>query len=167
MPLLSRTNRVVIASSNLRLRRFSLTEIRSAVSNDLGCNAGDRRPTAIRNGTICRMLAERGFDTVCSEISLVPGHATIKLRKYPHCSEIFVRAFSSNEDGDPSCTCRFQAQDLASVRRGETYPAISADIADHAVDCRHDRHWSIRRARISPKVAKPTVSAKTSFLEKT
>ena len=45
-------------------------ELRSAVSNDLGYSAKDRRTSAMRNGMLCRLLAEQGVDVVCATISL-------------------------------------------------------------------------------------------------
>src|ERR1700683_4598154 len=44
--------------------------LRAAVSTDLGYSAEYRRSAAMRNGMLCRMLAEQGLDVVCSTISL-------------------------------------------------------------------------------------------------
>jgi adenylylsulfate kinase-like enzyme len=40
--------------------------LRTAVSNDLRYSAKNRRASAMRNGMLCRMLAEQGVDIVCA-----------------------------------------------------------------------------------------------------
>jgi adenylylsulfate kinase-like enzyme/phosphohistidine swiveling domain-containing protein len=65
--------------------------LRTAVSNDLGYGAKDRRASAMRNGMLCRMLAEQGVDIVCATISLfhdVQRWNRENIRRY---IEIFVR----------------------------------------------------------------------------
>src|ERR1700678_2126227 len=62
-----------------------------AVSNDLGYSAENRRSAAMRNGTLCRMLAEQGFDVVCSTISLFHDVQRWNRENIPRYSEIFVR----------------------------------------------------------------------------
>src|SRR5580704_8681869 len=44
--------------------------LRSAIAEDLGHNADDRRRSAMRNAKLCRLLAEQGTDVVCATISL-------------------------------------------------------------------------------------------------
>lgn len=65
--------------------------LRTAVSNDLGYNAEDRRSAAMRNGMICRMLAEQGFDVVCATISLFHDVQRWNRENIPRYNEIFVR----------------------------------------------------------------------------
>ena len=65
--------------------------LRSAIAEDLGHNAGDRRRSAMRNARLCQLLAEQGADVVCATISLfhevqrwnranIPGYREIYLR---------------------------------------------------------------------------------------
>ncbi len=65
--------------------------LRTAIAEDLGHNAGDRRRSAMRNARLCRLLAEQGADVVCATISLfhevqrwnrgnIPGYCEIYLR---------------------------------------------------------------------------------------
>ena len=65
--------------------------LRSAIAEDLGHDAHDRRRSAMRNARLCRLLAEQGFDVVCATISLfhevhrwnranIPGYREIYLR---------------------------------------------------------------------------------------
>jgi adenylylsulfate kinase-like enzyme len=69
--------------------------LRSAFAEDLGHTAGDRRRSAMRNGRLCRLLAEQGTDVVCATISLfhevqrwnrehIPGYREIYLRVPMH-----------------------------------------------------------------------------------
>src|SRR5580700_9784200 len=44
--------------------------LRSAIAEDLGHSAGDRRRSAMRNARLCRLLAEQGAYVVCATISL-------------------------------------------------------------------------------------------------
>ena len=62
-----------------------------AVSNDLGYSAEHRRAAAMRNGMLCRMLAEQGFDVVCSTISLFHDVQRWNRENIPRYNEIFVR----------------------------------------------------------------------------
>jgi glutamine kinase len=63
-----------------------------AVSNDLGYSAMNRRAAAMRNGRLCRMLAEQGFDVVCSTISLFHEVQQWNRDNIPKYHEILVRA---------------------------------------------------------------------------
>src|SRR5580700_128682 len=65
--------------------------LRAAVSNDLGYSIENRRAAAMRNGKLCRMLAEQGFDVVCSTISLFHDVQRWNRANIPHYNEIFVR----------------------------------------------------------------------------
>jgi adenylylsulfate kinase len=62
-----------------------------AVSNDLGYSAENRRAAAMRNGMLCRMLAEQGLDVVCSTISLFHDVQRWNRENIPGYNEIFVR----------------------------------------------------------------------------
>jgi adenylylsulfate kinase-like enzyme len=65
--------------------------LRAAVSNDLGYSAENRRAAAMRNGMLCRMLAEQGFDVVCSTISLFHNVQQWNRENIPRYIEILVR----------------------------------------------------------------------------
>src|ERR1700722_13773163 len=62
-----------------------------AVSNDLGYSAENRRAAAMRNGSLCRMLAEQGMDVVCSTISLFHDVQRWNRENIPRYNEIFIR----------------------------------------------------------------------------
>jgi glutamine kinase len=62
-----------------------------AVSNDLGYSAENRRSVAMRNGRLCHMLAEQGYDIVCSTISLFHDVQRWNRENIPRYNEIFVR----------------------------------------------------------------------------
>src|SRR5579863_9621661 len=66
--------------------------LRAAVSNDLGYSADNRRAAAMRNGRLCRMLAEQGFDVVCSTISLFHEVQRWNRENILRYNEIYVRA---------------------------------------------------------------------------
>ena len=65
--------------------------LRSVVSNDLGYSPENRRAAAMRNGMLCRMLSEQGFDVVCSTISLFHDVQRWNRENIPQYNEIFVR----------------------------------------------------------------------------
>src|SRR5580698_4618229 len=65
--------------------------LRAAVSSDLGYSAENRRSAAMRNGMLCRMLAEQGFDVVCSTISLFHDVQRWNRENIARYHEIFVR----------------------------------------------------------------------------
>src|SRR5580658_2611117 len=44
--------------------------LRSAIAEDLGHSAPDRRRSAMRNARLCRLLAQQGGDVICATISL-------------------------------------------------------------------------------------------------
>ncbi|HTS51318.1 MAG TPA: adenylyl-sulfate kinase [Bryobacteraceae bacterium] len=66
--------------------------LRTAISNDLGYSPENRRAAAMRNGRLCRMLAEQGFEVVCSTISLFHEVQRWNRENIPRYNEIFVRA---------------------------------------------------------------------------
>ena len=66
-------------------------KLRGAIAEDLGHPIEDRRMSAMRNGRLCRLLAEQGIDVVCATISMfhevqqwnrthIPGYFEIYLR---------------------------------------------------------------------------------------
>jgi len=61
-------------SKNLRAAGFPVIfldgDTLRSVANDSGYTSEQRRSAAMRNSRLCRMLAEQGFDVVCSTISL-------------------------------------------------------------------------------------------------
>jgi glutamine kinase len=65
--------------------------LRAAVSSDLGYSAEDRRSAAMRNGMLCRMLAQQGLDVVCSTISLFHDVQRWNRENIDLYTEIFVR----------------------------------------------------------------------------
>jgi adenylylsulfate kinase-like enzyme len=65
--------------------------LRAVVSNDLGYSAENRRSAAMRNGMLCRMLSEQGFDVVCSTISLFHDVQRWNRENISRYNEIFVR----------------------------------------------------------------------------
>jgi glutamine kinase len=65
--------------------------LRAAVSSDLGYSAENRRSAAMRNGKLCRMLAEQGSDVVCSTISLFHDVQRWNRENISRYYEIFVR----------------------------------------------------------------------------
>ena len=65
--------------------------LREVVSNNLGYSKEDRRAAAMRNGMLCRMLAEQGHDVVCATISLFHDVQRWNRENIPRYFEIFVR----------------------------------------------------------------------------
>lgn len=66
--------------------------LRAAVSSDLGYSAEDRRSAAMRNAKLCRMLAEQGFEVICSTISLFHDVHRWNREHIARYHEILVRA---------------------------------------------------------------------------
>jgi adenylylsulfate kinase-like enzyme/phosphohistidine swiveling domain-containing protein len=65
--------------------------LRSAIAEDLGHNAGDRRRSAMRNARLCRLLAEQGTDVVCATISLFHEVQRWNRENIPGYREIYLR----------------------------------------------------------------------------
>jgi glutamine kinase len=65
--------------------------LRTIVSNDLGYSTENRRAAAMRNGMLCRMLAEQGVEVVCATISLFHDVQRWNRENIPGYLEIFVR----------------------------------------------------------------------------
>jgi adenylylsulfate kinase-like enzyme/phosphohistidine swiveling domain-containing protein len=66
-------------------------KLREVVSNNLGYSKEERRAAAMRNGMLCRMLAEQGHDVVCATISLFHDVQRWNRENIPRYFEIFVR----------------------------------------------------------------------------
>jgi adenylylsulfate kinase-like enzyme len=65
--------------------------LRSAIAEDLGHNADDRRRSAMRNARLCRLLAEQGSDVVCATISLFHEVQRWNRENIPGYREIYLR----------------------------------------------------------------------------
>jgi adenylylsulfate kinase-like enzyme len=65
--------------------------LRSAIAEDLGYSAGDRRRSAMRNARLCRLLAEQGADVVCATISLFHEVQRWNRENIPGYREIYLR----------------------------------------------------------------------------
>jgi len=66
-------------------------ELRSAIAEDLGHSAGDRRRSAMRNARLCRLLAGQGTDVVCATISLFHEVQRWNRENIPGYREIYLR----------------------------------------------------------------------------
>lgn len=83
-------------SSRLRAagRRVTFLDgdtLRSAIAEDLGHSAADRRRSAMRNARLCRLLAEQGSDVVCATISLFHDVQRWNRANLPGYREIYLR----------------------------------------------------------------------------
>ena len=68
------------------------TSLRSAIAEDLGHSAADRRRSAMRNARLCQLLAEQGTDVVmCHNLAVPRGAALESLKICPGYREIYVR----------------------------------------------------------------------------
>src|SRR5271170_2624909 len=65
--------------------------LRAVIAEDLGHNASDRRRSAMRNGRLCRLLAEQGADVVCATISLFHEVQRWNRKNIPGYREIYLR----------------------------------------------------------------------------
>ncbi len=65
--------------------------LRTAIAEDLGHCAGDRRRSAMRNARLCRLLAEQGADVVCATISLFHEVQRWNRENIPGYREIYLR----------------------------------------------------------------------------
>src|SRR5579863_10310577 len=66
-------------------------DLRSAIAEDLGHNASDRRRSAMRNARLCRLLADQGADVVCATISLFHEVQRWNRENIPGYREIYLR----------------------------------------------------------------------------
>ncbi len=65
--------------------------LRSAIAEDLGHGATDRRRSAMRNARLCRLLAEQGSDVVCATISMFHEVQRWNRENIPGYREIYLR----------------------------------------------------------------------------
>ncbi len=65
--------------------------LRSAIAEDLGHSAVDRRRSAMRNSRLCRLLAEQGTDVVCATISMFHEVQRWNRKNIPGYREIYLR----------------------------------------------------------------------------
>ena len=65
--------------------------LRSAIAEDLGHSAADRRRAAMRNARLCQLLAEQGSDVVCATISLFHKVQRWNRENIPGYREIYLR----------------------------------------------------------------------------
>ncbi len=65
--------------------------LRSAIAEDLGHSATDRRRAAMRNARLCRLLAEQGSDVVCATISMFHEVQRWNRENIPGYREIYLR----------------------------------------------------------------------------
>jgi adenylylsulfate kinase-like enzyme/phosphohistidine swiveling domain-containing protein len=65
--------------------------LRSAIAEDLGHSAANRRRSGMRNARLCRLLAEQGVDVVCATISLFHEVQRWNRENIPGYREIYLR----------------------------------------------------------------------------
>jgi glutamine kinase len=100
--------------------------LRTAIAEDLGHNAGDRRRSAMRNARLCRLLAEQGADVVCATISLFHEVQRWNRANIPGYCEIYLRVPIDE-------LRRRDAKGLYSgARRGEARNVVGLDVAAEA-----------------------------------
>src|SRR5580658_5809734 len=66
-------------------------DLRSAIAEDLGHAASDRRRSAMRNARLCRLLSDQGADVVCATISLFHEVQRWNRENIPGYREIYLR----------------------------------------------------------------------------
>jgi adenylylsulfate kinase-like enzyme/phosphohistidine swiveling domain-containing protein len=66
-------------------------DLRSAIAEDLGHGASDRRRSAMRNARLCRLLSDQGADVVCATISLFHEVQRWNRENIPGYREIYLR----------------------------------------------------------------------------
>src|ERR1700691_5169627 len=65
--------------------------LRSAIAEDLGHTADNRRTSAMRNARLCQLLAGQGADVVCATISLFHEVQRWNRENIPGYREIYLR----------------------------------------------------------------------------
>jgi adenylylsulfate kinase-like enzyme len=100
--------------------------LRSAIAEDLGHSAGDRRRSAMRNARLCRLLAEQGADVVCATISLFHEVQRWNRENIPGYREIYLRV--------PIAELRRRDSKgiYARAQRGEAPNVVGIDVAAEA-----------------------------------
>jgi len=100
--------------------------LRSAIAEDLGHSAGDRRRSAMRNARLCRLLAAQGTDVVCATISLFHEVQRWNRENIPGYREIYLRVPLEElrrRDGKGI---------YAGAQRGEARDVVGIDVAAEA-----------------------------------
>ena len=109
--------------------------LRSAIAEDLGHNAGDRRRAAMRNARLCRLLADQGADVVCATISLFHEVQRWNRENIPGYREIYLRVpidelRRRDSKGIYACAQRGEAHDVV----GLDVPAEAPEAPDLILD---------------------------------
>ena len=65
--------------------------LRATIAEDLGHGVSDRRQSAMRNGRLCKLLADQGFDVICATISLFHAVQRWNRENIPAYQEIYLR----------------------------------------------------------------------------
>ena len=98
-------------------------ELRATIAEDLGHLIHDRRRSAMRNGRLCRLLAEQGIDVVCATISMFRDVQQWNRAHIPGYFEIYLRVpMAEIERRDPKGI-------YACARRGKAANVVGIDIA--------------------------------------
>jgi glutamine kinase len=96
--------------------------LRGAIADDLGHSSADRRRSAMRNGRLCRLLAEQGADVVCATISLFHDVQRWNRENIAGYREIYLRVPMDE----------LQRRDskgiYAGAKRGETRNVVGLDL---------------------------------------
>jgi adenylylsulfate kinase-like enzyme/phosphohistidine swiveling domain-containing protein len=97
--------------------------LRVFMSEDLSYSTEHRRMSAMRNGKLCKMLAEQGIDVVCATISLFHDVQRWNRTNIPGYREIYLRVpMAELERRDPKGI-------YARARRGEIANVVGIDVA--------------------------------------
>jgi glutamine kinase len=94
--------------------------LRSAIAEDLGHSAGERRRAAMRNARLCLLLAEQGADVVCATISLFYEVQRWNRENIPGYREIYLRVPMDelrrrDSKGIYACAQRGEARDVVGI----------------------------------------------------
>ena len=65
--------------------------LRDIIGNDLGYSVEDRRESARRNASLCRVLSSQGIDVICATISLFKDVRDQNRRDIAHYKEIYLK----------------------------------------------------------------------------
>lgn len=96
--------------------------LRSVIASDLGYGSIDRKRSGMRNGKLCKVLAEDGVDVVCSTVSLVHKVHRWNRANIPGYREIYLRVPRDElERRDPKGL-------YSSIRSGRTTNVVGIDI---------------------------------------
>ena len=98
-------------------------KLRDAIAEDLGHPINDRQRSAMRNGRLCRLLAEQGIDVVCATISMFHEVQRWNRAHIPGYFEIYLRVpMAEIQRRDPKGI-------YARARAGEAANVVGIDIA--------------------------------------